>query len=326
MAVTTPASTSASSQKPVVEAPQHFCILDLPAELRNRIYDYCLDDGFDTFAPSVRVQPSKPHKERFWQFVGLSQVCKDVRSEFRPLWIKNLSMRFDSRSNLGHFIENFLHHCNGFNPVPRLLQYEWTHCTDNTKPFDITNIVRLRSHAPEFKVEFHPASVANTYPKRTIIDTPCAVEYHDYVSDSDDSYDEDYDAYVDEDSIEFKAWVNDEYSDIAYTHSMENLIKNGKEAWLQDIKDDKVTVFFLFSQPDDHAAIKFVYKDASRTDNSPPSAMGLLKRWGILENSELTATMKFVVSRNDEDVKDVGGFRITKMVERTTVVHKLPRT
>lgn len=160
-----------------------------------------------------------------------------------------------------------------------------------------------------------------------MIGTPCAVNYHDDGPDFDASDEDEDDAcsYGDS-SIDFQDWEFMQYDRIAYTHSMENLIKNGKEAWLQDIKDDKVTVFFLFSKPDNHATIKFVYKDASRTDNSPPSAIGLLKRWGILENSELTATMKFAVSRNVEDVKDFGGFRVTKMVERTTVVHKLSRT
>ncbi|KAA8617203.1 F-box-2 domain containing protein [Pyrenophora tritici-repentis] len=316
------ASTCASSPKPVVEAPLYFRILDLPAELRNRIYEHCLDDEYYNFAPSVRVRSRQAYKYRIWRFIGLTQVCKTIRSEFRPLWARNLCVRFDRRSDIDHFMKNFLHHRKGFNPVPKLVHYGWKHGLDNRQPFDITDILRLRSHSAELKVGFHPAVVAD----RECMWTPCASCAPNCYRPRDDDSDDDEDCTCADPGMTYQIWMVRQYDVINYTSTMEFLVNHGKEALLQDIRDKKVTIVVYFSQPCNHAAIKFSYKHAFQTDNSPPSAMDLLKRWGLLDDFEPTATMEFIVVCKNKVVEEVGGYKVTKMVDHTTMVHKLPPT
>lgn len=195
--------------------------------MRNRIYDYTLDDGYDDFAPSVRIRASKSYKERIWQSIGLTQVCKGIRSEFRPLWIRNLCVRFGSYDIIDHFIEDFLHHSDGANSVPRLLQYSWEHGFNNRRPFDITSMLRMCSHSPGFQVEFVPAAVAE---KRGIGD-PC-YSCRSLCSNrsrlGDDN--EDNDCMCAHSRMDFRLWKSYRYDRIAYTSNIVLLCMHRNEA------------------------------------------------------------------------------------------------
>jgi hypothetical protein len=80
------------------------------SELRNRIYDFAVEDKPGRFALRVlRETPNYPHKlrteKRPWKFFALTQACKQVRAEFRPLWIRDLSVRLLSTYPLGTFVD-----------------------------------------------------------------------------------------------------------------------------------------------------------------------------------------------------------------------------
>ncbi|KAJ4358648.1 uncharacterized protein N0V89_003232 [Didymosphaeria variabile] len=87
-------------------------LLGMPAEIRNRIYQFATDDyvvdtvrfldgdedAFDIdtspqilkprvtkYKPWSKTKPAKPH----YPFFGLSQVCRQLRAEYRPLWLSS---------------------------------------------------------------------------------------------------------------------------------------------------------------------------------------------------------------------------------------------
>ncbi|KAL1613178.1 hypothetical protein SLS60_001410 [Paraconiothyrium brasiliense] len=89
-------------------------LLGLPAEVRNRIYHFAIDDyivntvqfldgdedaldpeaipetlmpRLTKYAPWSKAKPAKPH----YPFFGLSQVCRQIRAEYRPLWLSSSS-------------------------------------------------------------------------------------------------------------------------------------------------------------------------------------------------------------------------------------------
>ncbi|EMD94059.1 hypothetical protein COCC4DRAFT_190830 [Bipolaris maydis ATCC 48331] len=82
-----------------MDSSQMFRFLDLPGEIRNRIYEVVAETSTQTFPDTypksmssrrrglrpdheVRRPPHKP-----FPFIGLTQTCTLIRKEFRPLWL-----------------------------------------------------------------------------------------------------------------------------------------------------------------------------------------------------------------------------------------------
>ncbi|KAJ4351254.1 uncharacterized protein N0V89_006593 [Didymosphaeria variabile] len=63
-------------------------LLNLPGELRNRIYDHVLDENKFRVLRKPKILKSKDHifKTSLWSSpgLGLTQVCRSIRSEFLP--------------------------------------------------------------------------------------------------------------------------------------------------------------------------------------------------------------------------------------------------
>ncbi|KAE8871091.1 hypothetical protein PTNB73_02550 [Pyrenophora teres f. teres] len=84
------------AEKPgVVEQDKVFRFLDLPGELRNRIYEVAIETSWRTF-PLTHVKPKKIRGEELVErrlplrplpYIGLTQACSMIRNEFRPLWL-----------------------------------------------------------------------------------------------------------------------------------------------------------------------------------------------------------------------------------------------
>ncbi|EDU44165.1 hypothetical protein PtrSN002B_003802 [Pyrenophora tritici-repentis] len=79
-----------------VVAQNHvFRFMDLPGELRNRIYEFAIETSQRTF-PLTHLKPKKTRGKkpedprpsvRPLPYIGLTQVCTTIRKEFRPLWL-----------------------------------------------------------------------------------------------------------------------------------------------------------------------------------------------------------------------------------------------
>jgi hypothetical protein len=77
-------------------------ITDITPELRNRVYEYAADDSHRTFphtyakpkkrSKSLKSKPTPEEEDRRpplqpLPYIGLTQVCTQIRTEFRPLWL-----------------------------------------------------------------------------------------------------------------------------------------------------------------------------------------------------------------------------------------------
>ncbi|KAJ4358645.1 uncharacterized protein N0V89_003229 [Didymosphaeria variabile] len=97
--------------------------LDLPAEIRNRVYYYAdeeahrfsLDDDHSTkYIP--RVMSYAPRNQGPWpiddcaksslKFLGLTEVCRKVRAEYYPIWISTAGFRI-RYEDFDHFTQAF---------------------------------------------------------------------------------------------------------------------------------------------------------------------------------------------------------------------------
>ncbi|KAI8931078.1 hypothetical protein NX059_012089 [Plenodomus lindquistii] len=68
---------------------QNSRLLDLPGELRNRIYDYCAE----TITVSTTFCTSHPgHKA---EYRGLTQVCRQIRQEYHPIYMSGTTFEID---------------------------------------------------------------------------------------------------------------------------------------------------------------------------------------------------------------------------------------
>ncbi|PVI05312.1 hypothetical protein DM02DRAFT_725273 [Periconia macrospinosa] len=106
-------------------------LLDLPAEIRNRIYDFATErTNLPTCAPLlVHHGRRSPRRTRpwpaanFWSFrlfFGLTQVCRQIRAEYRPMWLSNSTVRIKF-----HKLEHFLEVFHGRGLGPRALTISW---------------------------------------------------------------------------------------------------------------------------------------------------------------------------------------------------------
>ncbi|KAI4943976.1 hypothetical protein J4E91_009124 [Alternaria rosae] len=94
-----PEADKVSNAPWVVDPDQVFRFLDLPGELRNRIYGMAIEWSSRCF-PMTHEKPKKSRRGKAVEeraapitqakplpYIGLTQVCSLIRTEFRPLWL-----------------------------------------------------------------------------------------------------------------------------------------------------------------------------------------------------------------------------------------------
>jgi hypothetical protein len=202
----------------------------MSAELRNRIYDFAKEAGFATFAPPPLFSTSKPATSGRpfnvgRRFFALTQTSKQIRSEFRPLWLRGSSIRikFD---DIDRFIDTFYGTVAEYDNAPKLLIISWDDHYDEDSPddlddvlFDVAPLLRLRAFCPTSSINFVPHRLSE-------FDLPnarCGDCGHSLYCDCNSKCEH-------EDVME-KAHdiLNDIYS---YTEALDEILANNTEAWL----------------------------------------------------------------------------------------------
>ncbi|KAI8931079.1 hypothetical protein NX059_012090 [Plenodomus lindquistii] len=80
-------------------------LLQLPGELRNHIYNYCVEDE------PVKPRPTdldQQNQQQVGVYLGLTQVCRKIRAEYRPLYLSHVTHDFDSPSTCIDYMTNLL--------------------------------------------------------------------------------------------------------------------------------------------------------------------------------------------------------------------------
>ncbi|KAI4671234.1 uncharacterized protein J4E88_009267 [Alternaria novae-zelandiae] len=153
--------------------------LELPAEIRNRIYHFAeegvYDDDDDLIRPLL-LKRSKvasdsttvPHLLSTLRYRALTQVCKQIRTEYRPMWLRQSRFCVELPT-LAHFINAYYPKVADYQHAPKLLLISWDHGQlgdeleegyggDEESMEDvltnITLLARLRAHCPTFTVNF----------------------------------------------------------------------------------------------------------------------------------------------------------------------------
>ncbi|CAN9338346.1 unnamed protein product [Alternaria sp. RS040] len=314
--------TAADSEESATKDQQCFRFLDLSPELRNRVYEYAKEDDTRQFALHP-INYSYLHRtscsKRIWQYFAVTQVCKQVRAEYRPIWVQDLRFRFASTSEVAHFADTFLHYGSGTNHVPKLVQYSWYHGKDNQESFDLMPILRLHARSPSLRTAFVPQLIATG--GYTVDDDTCKscsdqISQFDDVSDFGNCECPDYDWTRNE-------WSAFKFEQMEYTHSIRNFIHNSNKSWLEAVREDKMTVICTINEESCHGTFKILCREpiCQTTTESQP-ALDLLEQWGIFDLDVKKCTV-FVMAYEDEQITERNGRKITNSVVHEVRVHKV---
>jgi hypothetical protein len=134
-------------------------------ELRNRIYEFARESNYDPhYAPppllsQTKSPPKLKPRDSGRNFFALSQTSKQLRSEFRPLWLRNSStrLRFD---DFNKFIATFYPTQDQYEIAPKLLVISWDYLYHDEDEdlesvvFDITSLLRFGACSPTSEIVF----------------------------------------------------------------------------------------------------------------------------------------------------------------------------
>jgi hypothetical protein len=107
--------------------------------------------------PLLRDTKVAPRSTMYYsgrKFFGLTQASKQLRSEFRPVWLRDSSVRIELQ-DLDDFISTFYSKAEEFRNAPKMLLISWNHDSDEEQAlFDITPLLCLRAFCPTFEASF----------------------------------------------------------------------------------------------------------------------------------------------------------------------------
>ncbi|CAN9194196.1 unnamed protein product [Alternaria alternata] len=316
-------ATAADSKEPATEDQHFFRFLDLSPELRNRVYKYAKEDDTRRFAlhPIHLSADShrKSYSKRTWEYFAVTQVCKQVRAEYRPIWVQDLRVRFESTSEVTLFADTFLHHGSGNEHTPKTVQFSWNHGNDNITSFDLMPLLRLRARHPPSRVTFVPHMIAaGRFAVDDDICRSCRAQIHEYedVSDYDNCECPDHD-------WTRREWSAFKFEQMKYTHSIRNFIRNLNKSWLKAVREDKMTVTYGINEERCHGTFRILCREpiCQTTTESQP-ALDLLEQWGIFDLIVKKCTV-FVMAYEDEQITERNGRKITNSVVREVRVYKV---
>ncbi|CAN9398633.1 unnamed protein product [Alternaria alternata] len=115
----------------------------LPAELRNRVYNYATSEAPSQLLVPVESFQLQQQAQRATG-IAMTQVSRQIRSEYRPLWLKHATFVIDWHS-IHAFLQAFYPKESEYGKGPKelILQYDQEHDYTFRKPTDITHLVRL---------------------------------------------------------------------------------------------------------------------------------------------------------------------------------------
>lgn len=134
-------------------------------EIRNRIYHFCDDIRY---IKTLRLETGekKPGRTRIGAFTALAQVCKQIRFEYRPLWLRQLRVCVDF-SDLEEFLTAFYRPSDRledwYRDAPILLDITWDHDDseyDGATLVPIGPLLKLRAYSPASTIQFECRGLA----------------------------------------------------------------------------------------------------------------------------------------------------------------------
>ncbi|CAI9628207.1 unnamed protein product [Alternaria burnsii] len=272
-------SNGSPSNKNMAEFGINHCyLLELPAEIRNRIYHFTKEKVYDGWlTPPLlsrghknsiggTVSPSQLGTLRYRAF---TQVCKQIRTEFRPIWLRQSCFRMELPA-VAQFIKTYYPKVTDYQNAPKLLLISWDHgliedefgeVYEDLNGFDedsmedvltdITLLVCLRAYCPNFTAKF----VSRRVLEDDVPNCPCGHCGHSIHCVCNDYCDHE-DAFV-----TARLEMEESYQ---YLQGLNRFLSNSNNSWLKifrdtvcvgtlveftfDINTQVPTIFIRFSQ------------------------------------------------------------------------------
>jgi hypothetical protein len=261
--------------------------------------------------------------ERPWQSFGLTQTCKQLRAEYRPLWIRELSIRLVP-TTIALFMAAFLPVSAQQDQGPKLVQISWCQGRDNLlkECRDLTSLLQLRARFPYVRLQYVPYRVADL--KWGPVDDMCEsceelndMADHGYNIDSLSGY-----CTCHSEDMTYEDWVEFEETRMGHMEVVKDFISNNNDEWHTDILAEQMTVEFTFSPDMDYLTFRIFCKDTISTNTKTfGAARDLLKAWGIF-NLRCKNDMSLILAFEEEKEKKIGGYNMTKSIVREIRVPK----
>ncbi|OAF98824.1 uncharacterized protein CC84DRAFT_1210670 [Paraphaeosphaeria sporulosa] len=248
-------NSKAGSTAPEEKKPKG--LMDMPPEIRNRIYHFASEredffEGWDFAVPLVDPYAGHSCSQSQWpmsildrslsarNFLGLTQTCKLIRKEYRPIWLRNSSIRVRPRY-LPLYIHTFYGCATDYSTnMPKSIQISHNQDAPGQDVIDLTLMLRMRAASPDIKFEFIPHELTQDEGLWTLDWSECDIcqDLSDTGSDDEDSemficphndiHREGYADYL----------LDEEYP---YLGALNKFIAHDNLKWLKDIRDRQVT-------------------------------------------------------------------------------------
>lgn len=124
----------------------------------------------DTFTPYRPLSPhfQHAHHNLTRRRLAFAQTCKQIRSEYRPIWLSNSSVHVHI-DVLNDFIRAFYPAKNDYHYAPKelIVSYRYSYSTWNPRaePNDLTLLVRLHAHCPVLSCSYLPHQINEDHRK-----------------------------------------------------------------------------------------------------------------------------------------------------------------
>jgi hypothetical protein len=217
-------------------------------EIRNHIYGYAVESEFEGSwsDPAPLISPAReypvqkqwpldPRKPSARRFFGLTQVCKKLRTEYRPIWLLNSSVRL-MQQDIRLYIHTFYCGASKWENLPKLLQISAKDPFNGESVVDLSLLLRIHGHSSNTKIEFVPHIL--TEDDGPWIETPCmdCEAEAEMLGLNDGSLPEcDHEAQNFEDFVGFTLETQFPYLD-----ALNDFLENDNPRWLSDIRSRKV--------------------------------------------------------------------------------------
>ncbi|KAF9732646.1 hypothetical protein PMIN06_005772 [Paraphaeosphaeria minitans] len=313
-------TSSTGSAAPVKKEKKPKGLMDMPPEIRNRIYHFAFEredlfEGWEFAVPLVDSHAGHRCGQSQWpmskydcslsarNFLGLTQTCKLIRKEYRPIWLRNSSIRVRPR-HLMLYIHAFYGCVTDYSTnMPKLIQISHLQDAVGEQIIDLTQMLRMRTASSGIKFEFIPHELTEKEGPWIQDWSDCDIcqGFSDIASD-------------DEESEAFICYHDDIHRDVyaeyllggeyPYLGPLNKFIAHDNAKWLKDIRDRKVTRVKLDLSDGDYFAPEIAIRlsngsDVVTTELSMKSMLGAasayVKDRGLGNANNHEASLHFMV-------------------------------
>ncbi|KAH8719135.1 hypothetical protein GQ44DRAFT_829418 [Phaeosphaeriaceae sp. PMI808] len=223
----TPGKSDRHLEMALVENDPYCPLLELPAELRNRIYHLAREIEFDSDEKIPRLKKgagtAKDSSSHAWQFFALTQTCRQLRTEYRPMWLRDCSVCIEF-TDFPEFVTDFYSFQNNYHNAPKKLLISCDDRVDDTPHilFDLSPLLLLQASSPTFEAKF----------VSSVLLDPELLECWDcgHLINCEDVSDCDHDGTI--------RHINNDYIEYHYTKGLNDIFANKNARWLQELSDN----------------------------------------------------------------------------------------